>query len=301
MKLTCAFGRLGSGSAADGDWTPVSDAGLAAAAHSGLPAAAVVDVNARTTDTAAGPTLTATWSFPVGVIAADDVGELAGLWVSALGALTAHARSGGGGFTPSDLNLVRLGQSAIDDLERRYPAMTDVWPLSPLQAGMLFHAELADESVDAYLVQLILDLGGDVDAERLRRAAGALLDRHPNLRSAFCHDTEGGAVQVVSGRVAVPWRESDLSGLDEDAATAEIERLLAADRTTPFDMATAPLIRFLLVRTAGGRCRLVSTNHHILLDGWSMPLMIRELLTLYATDADPSPPVSYTHLTLPTN
>ncbi|WP_240483120.1 non-ribosomal peptide synthetase, partial [Rhodococcus opacus] len=179
-----------------------------------------------------------------------------------------------------------LGQSAIDDLERRYPAMTDVWPLSPLQAGMLFHAELADESVDAYLVQLILDLGGDVDAERLRRAAGALLDRHPNLRSAFCHDTEGGAVQVVAGRVAVPWREIDLSGLDEDAATAEVERLLAADRTTPFDMTTAPLIRFLLVRTAGGRCRLVSTNHHILLDGWSMPLMIRELLTLYATNAD---------------
>ncbi|MFC9363806.1 condensation domain-containing protein, partial [Rhodococcus sp. NPDC057014] len=94
------LGRLGAGTAPGGDWMPVSDAGLAAAAHSGLPAAAVVDVNARTTDTAAGPVLTATWSFPVGVIAAADVGELARLWVRALEALAEHTQSGGGGFTP---------------------------------------------------------------------------------------------------------------------------------------------------------------------------------------------------------
>ncbi|MDV7268794.1 amino acid adenylation domain-containing protein, partial [Rhodococcus oxybenzonivorans] len=283
------LGRLGAAASEDGDWMPISEAGLAEAAHTGLPVPAAVDVNARTTDSGAGPELAATWAFPLGVLTTADVGELAQLWVSALAALTTQVKSGGGGFTPSDLNLVPLDQGAIDDLERRYPSMVDVWPLSPLQAGMLFHAELADESVDAYLVQLSLELGGHVDASRLHRAAAALLERHPNVRTAFVHDTEGRAVQVVERGVTVPWREIDLSTFGDEGAVVELERLLAADRTTPFDMATAPLIRFLLVTMPGGRYRLVSTNHHILLDGWSMPLLIRELLTLYATDADLSP------------
>ncbi len=142
-----------------------------------MPVASALDVNAVVGDTPDGPRLRATWAFPSGVLAAVDVGELADLWVRALSALARHAaHPGAGGLTPSDLDLVRLDQDAIEALEHRYPGLDDVWSLSPLQAGLHFHAMLADDSVDAYLVQLTLSLGGTVDTDRLWRAGQALLD-----------------------------------------------------------------------------------------------------------------------------
>ncbi|MFC0449395.1 amino acid adenylation domain-containing protein, partial [Rhodococcus jostii] len=283
------LGRMGRTAAASSDgWVPVDEPGLREISTAGMPVASVVDVNAMTVDSGAGPELHSTWTYPPGVLTHEDAQELAGLWIQALAALGTHAESGGGGFTPSDFDLVALRQEAIESLEYVCPDLTDVWPLSPLQSGMLFHAELADESVDAYLVQVSLDLVGAVDARRLRRAVDALPARHANLRTAFLHDADGHAVQVVRERVEIPWREVDLTALDSGAQSSEVERLLAEDRVRPFDMASAPLIRFMLIATAPNRYRLVSTNHHILLDGWSMPLLVKELLTLYASDADPS-------------
>ncbi|WP_139191243.1 amino acid adenylation domain-containing protein, partial [Rhodococcus tukisamuensis] len=283
------LGRLARNAAASEEgWSPIEEPGLRGASKAAMPVAAVVDVNALTVDTDDGSRLKSTWTYPPGVLQREDVEELAQLWMQALAGLGAHAESGGGGFTPSDFDLVDLRQDALEALESRCRDLTDVWPLSPLQAGMLFHAELADESVDAYLVQVSLDLVGVVDPPRLRRAADALLDRHANLRVAFLRDPGGNAVQVVRQRVRAPWTELDLTALDDSAAESEFQRLLAQDRVRPFDMASAPLIRFMLIATAPNRYRLVSTNHHIVLDGWSMPLLVKELLTLYATDADPS-------------
>jgi amino acid adenylation domain-containing protein/non-ribosomal peptide synthase protein (TIGR01720 family) len=284
------LGRMGGTAPENAEgWVPVDEPALREKAAADLPVAAVVDVNAMTIDAGEGPQLKSTWSYPPGVLTREEVDELAQLWVQALAALGAHVESGGGGFTPSDFDLVELGQDAIETLERRCPDLIDVWPLSPLQFGMLFQAELADASVDAYLVQIGLDLRGAVDAPRLRRAVAALVDRHANLRTAFLHDAEGNTMQVVRRHVEVPWREVDLTALDDTAAASEIRRLEAEDRIRPFDLTSAPLIRFTLIALAQNRYRLVSANHHILLDGWSMPLLITELLTLYATDGDPSP------------
>ncbi|WP_160103359.1 amino acid adenylation domain-containing protein, partial [Rhodococcus sp. T7] len=282
------LGRMGgTATGAAERWVPVDEPGLRE--NPAVPVAAVVDINAMTVDSDDGPQLTSTWTYPPEVLTCAEVEELTQLWLQALAALGTHAESGGTGFTPSDLDLVALRQDGIEALESRCPDLTDVWPLSPLQAGMLFHAELADDSLDAYLVQVSLELDGAVDPRRLRRAADALLARHDNLRAGFLRDAEGNAVQVVRARVEAPWREVDLTALGEEAAASEVTRLLAEDRVRPFDMTRAPLIRFILIATGPNRHRLVSTNHHILLDGWSMPLLVRELLTLYATDGDASP------------
>ncbi|MBF6541389.1 hypothetical protein IU418_29840, partial [Nocardia farcinica] len=90
-----------------------------------------------------------------------------------------------GGHTPSDFALVRATQRDIEDWERRFPTLTDVWPLSALQSGLLFHARLAAGSVDVYTAQAVLTLTGHVDPARLRAAAQAVLDRYENLRTAF--------------------------------------------------------------------------------------------------------------------
>ncbi|WP_080737257.1 non-ribosomal peptide synthetase [Rhodococcus fascians] len=268
-------------------WLPVDDSGVGDSQDDDLPVAAVLDINAVTTATPTGPRLEASFAFPTGVLDAAEVAELVELWRQALTALTLLAqRPGAGGFTPSDLELVRLDQSSIDDLERVYPTLDDIWSMTPLQAGLLFHAELSDQSVDAYIVQLVLELRGHVDEARFRRSAQALLRRHANLRTAFVHNTDGESIQIVHHEVDAPWSSIDLTGLDVDDRAAELERIEHEDRATRFNMAQAPLLRFMLITVAPGEWRLVMTNHHILLDGWSTPLLLKDLLTLYVVDGD---------------
>ncbi|MCJ0904292.1 non-ribosomal peptide synthetase [Rhodococcus sp. ARC_M6] len=269
-------------------WMPVDDGGdLSGAQNPDMPVSAVLDINALTVGSPSAPRLRATWSFPSGVLTAAEVDELAASWCEVLTALTKHARTdGAGGHTPSDFDLVSLGQAEIEDLEERYPALSDVWPLSPLQTGLLFHAVVSEESVDAYVVQLVVELRGHVDPERLRRAAQMLLDRHANLRTAFVPDAEGGPVQVVRSDASAPWKEIDLSGRGDDSRGCEWDQLIAADWAAGFDTARAPLLRWMLVTTGPASYRLILTNHHLLLDGWSTPLLLRELLLLYATGGD---------------
>jgi amino acid adenylation domain-containing protein len=169
------------------------------------------------------------------------------------------------------------------------PALADVLPLTPLQEGLLFHALYAHErnTQDVYLVQLVLELDGAVDAARLRAAGQALLDRHPNLRAAFRRRRGGGPVQVVPHRAALPWTEAELTGPGVDTE-AEWARLLDEDRDRGFDPATPPLLRFTLAHAGERRHRLLITHHHILLDGWSVSVLVRELLALYESAADPA-------------
>ncbi|MEU7763695.1 amino acid adenylation domain-containing protein [Nocardia sp. NPDC049190] len=313
-------------------WVPVADLGeLDAELDADMPANGVIDINAIVTDGAEGPQLGASFAFPTGLLSRERVQEFADLWVAALTALARHAqRPDAGGLTPSDLPLVRAGQSDIEVWEQDYPALSDVWPLSPLQSGLLFHALMAQSSVDVYTTQARVDLGGAVDVERLRASAQAILDRYPNLRTAFVTDADGHAVQVVMDRVEVPWREVDLTHLPESERSAQLHRLIEKERATHFDMSVAPLMRFTLYRTGAGTAgragsdksaevstesagaavppgaavrtateettdatseqqwHLVITTHHILLDGWSMPLLMRDVLVLYATQGDQS-------------
>ncbi|MBA8960565.1 aspartate racemase [Rhodococcus percolatus] len=265
-------------------WAPCGHLGdIAAPGDADMPANGVVDINAIVTDGSEGPVLGATFTFPTGAIRRTDVQDLAEKWCAALAALATHAQTpDAGGLTPSDLPLVTARQPDIDRWEAAYPAVTDVWPLTPLQSGLLFHALLAASSVDVYSMQVVFTLTGRVDATRLHRAAQAVLDRHPNLRVAFVEGADGIPVQLVLDKVPVPWSEVDLRDVDDTTRPDALTRLLADDQATHFDMTAPPLIRFTLVTVAEDRYELVVANHHILLDGWSMPLLMTDMLALYA-------------------
>uniref|UniRef100_UPI0024574DF4 condensation domain-containing protein n=1 Tax=Nocardia gipuzkoensis TaxID=2749991 RepID=UPI0024574DF4 len=286
------LGRMSAGEIpeqlAEIGWVPVADLGqLDVDMDLDMPANASIDINAIVTDSDEGPRLGASFAFPTGLLTQERVQEFADLWVEALTALATHARRpDAGGFTPSDMSLVRVRQHDLEQWERTYPALAEVWPLSPLQSGLLFHAMMTQSTVDVYTMQAVVDLGGALDAARLRAAAQGIVDRYPNLRTAFVTDAEGQAVQVVLDRVAAPWREVDLTDLPAEQRTAELRRQVAADQATHFDMATPPLIRFTLFRSDDAQWHLAITTHHILLDGWSMPLLMRDLLVLYAVRGD---------------
>ncbi|MFF3566625.1 amino acid adenylation domain-containing protein [Nocardia jiangxiensis] len=290
------FGRVDAGITEQmpvAGWVPVhigavpGDGVSAGTQDPDMPVTAVLGVGAVVLDDATGSRLRTTWTYPAGVLTDDEVREMAHSWHQVLTALAQHVRrAGSGGHTPSDLDLVGLGQAEIERLEDRYPALSDVWPLAPLQQGLLFHALVSEQSVDTYLTQLVLELRGRVDARRLHRAVRLLLARHANLRTAFVTDAGAGPVQVVDDHAEAPWSELDLSGLDESALDREWELLIAADRAARFDPARAPLLRWMLVTLGPQRYRLVLTDHHLVLDGWSTPLLLKELLVLYATDGD---------------
>ncbi|MFE0250280.1 amino acid adenylation domain-containing protein [Streptomyces sp. NPDC059010] len=168
-------------------------------------------------------------------------------------------------------------------------ALAEVWPLSPLQEGLLFHADLdGGDSPDTYTVQSVLSVDGPLDAARLRTSWQALLARHPALRASFHRRASGEAVQLIMRKVTLPWTEADLSDHTDTAAHAELDRLVRAERARRIDPAVAPLLRLLLVRLGAGRHRLVLTSHHILLDGWSLPVLLGELTTVYEANGDVS-------------
>ena len=262
-------------------WIPAPElSDLAGEYDADTPAMAPLDINAIVI----GDRLVANIGYPTTLLDEPEVAEFARLWLEAVDAIARHADSDqAGGHTPSDFPLLHSTQRDVEEWERRFPALTEVWPLSALQAGLLFHAELAAASVDVYTAQAVLTLTGRVDAARLRAAAQALVDRYENLRTAFVTDVQGNPVQVVLDGVAVAWTEHDCRPKSRSASVGEI---IDDDRMRRFDLTEPPLIRFTLIRVAESEWRLVVSNHHILLDGWSMPLLMRDLLVLYATHAD---------------
>ncbi|MEV0320301.1 amino acid adenylation domain-containing protein [Streptomyces sp. NPDC050658] len=164
----------------------------------------------------------------------------------------------------------------------------DVWPLSPLQEGLLFHAAFDDQGPDVYTVQSALDIDGPVDPARLRASWEALIARHAALRACFRQVSGAQMVQVIARDVVLPWRTESIAGMAEADRPAALARLAESERAEPFDLAVAPLLRLLLIRVAPDRHRLVVTSHHILMDGWSAPILIGELSAIYEAGGDTS-------------
>ena len=276
------LGRMSSAGAAD--WSFAREDVRLGGGDPAMPLGHGIEINAHTLDGAGGATLIAHWSWAPALVGEDEIRDLAQGWFRALEALVRHAaQPGAGGRTPSDLPLVALSQAQIERLEQWYPRLEDVLPLSPLQEGLLFHALYDAQAPDVYTVQLELDLEGALDSAALEAAAQALIARHASLRAGFRHEGLERAVQVIVPQAAAPWRAArSVDAATSRARAEELGRVAREDRAARFDLTRPPLMRFALVRQAEQRHRLVLTNHHLLMDGWSAPILVRELLTLYA-------------------
>ncbi|GAA1466675.1 amino acid adenylation domain-containing protein [Nocardiopsis exhalans] len=241
-----------------------------------------------------GPRLHLTLRWAPGVHDHHGIRALADDLTAALRALAeAAADPGPHTLTPSDLPLLELEPSRIEQVERAWadtsgdPAarVAELWPATALQSGLVFHS-LYSSGHDAYTAQSAVRVDGALDSERLRRAAALLLEHHPSLRAGF--HTEGeGLIQFVPAALEPRWRGVDLS--EHPDPHAALEQLRAEELATPFDLAHPPLLRFTLVRLTPARHVLVTTDHHTLLDGWSTPLFLRELFDRYARPDTPAP------------
>ena len=241
-----------------------------------------LEIDSMVVERAAGPELTALWTWMPGILSEQDVQLMAEGWFQMLEALVQLSEQlGVGGLTPSDLPLVALSQSEIDQLENEYGEIEDILPLSPVQEGMLFHAFYDASGPDIYNVQIALTLEGSLDEKLLESAAKALLFRHKNLCVAFKYKDLDYPVQIIPKDVSVPWETLDLSALEPQERERSWAEFLKRDGLVRFDPGISPLFKFHLVRWAPKEFRLLITTHHILIDGWSVPLMIHELQQIY--------------------
>ena len=148
-----------------------------------MPLMHTLDLTAATVDTVTGQELHANWTWAPSALDREQVARLGQLWFDALTGICAHVRDGGGGLTPSDIVPARLGQQQIDELELHY-SIADVLPLTPVQQGLLFHANASHDD-DVYAGQLDISITGRIDEERLRAAVQTVVTRHPNLAARF--------------------------------------------------------------------------------------------------------------------
>ncbi|HEX9833271.1 MAG TPA: amino acid adenylation domain-containing protein, partial [Mycobacterium sp.] len=285
------LGRLGAGAGdlSDDLWRINQDGLSVAAAASAVPMPLMhtVELNAGTMDTDDGPQLQASWTWAPSALDPEQVDRLSRLWFEALTGICAHVHNGGGGLTPSDLAPARLSQQQIDDLTTEHD-IVDVLPLTPLQQGLLFHSTFARGSGDdLYAVQLDITVTGALDAHRFRDAVQTVVARHPNLAAHFSEQF-GEPVQIIPADPVMAWRYLDLRW-DDRKADAEVQQLCAAERAAVCDLADRPTFRAALIRTAGNQHRCVLTFHHIVIDGWSLPILLQEILASYFGQRLPAP------------
>jgi amino acid adenylation domain-containing protein/non-ribosomal peptide synthase protein (TIGR01720 family) len=208
-------------------------------------------------------------------------------WRRELQALISHCTGGAAGLTPSDVPLAGLTQAQLDALPLDGAEVADLYPLSPMQSGMLFHS-LAEPGDTTYVTQLRVDIDG-VDVARFRAAWQACVERHEVLRTGFV-TTVDRPLQWVARHVQLDVQVRDLRHVgDVEPALDE----LAAAQRTGFDLAKPPLMRLVLARISERRHHFIWSCHHLLLDGWSTSHLLGQVLRLYAGDAVDPPATRY--------
>jgi amino acid adenylation domain-containing protein len=159
--------------------------------------------------------------------------------------------------------------------------VADIYPLTPVQKGMLFHT-LAAPGSGMYVEQYSCTINGPLRTELFQQAWDRALARHPALRTAFLWQDLDEPLQVAREQVNLSWTTHDWRDQSRDDRAQQWETFLAEDRTRGFDLIRAPLMRMALIQTEDASFRFVWTFHHLLLDGWSSVTVLREVWTDYA-------------------
>ncbi|MGO2233569.1 non-ribosomal peptide synthetase [Marinomonas sp. UCMA 3892] len=212
-------------------------------------------------------------------------------------------------LVPEDLKNLDLSEQNIHRLRSQYGSLQAILPALPLQEGLLFHAQLEKESnaSDASYSSLVrLKFSGVMDTERLKASLGAVMKRHPQLGALFDFSQGNTALQILPWRRGerktwVPLQVVDLTDQDvlaqqkklQDIEHEELNRDFMA-----FQSAGIPLLHTVLVCMSDNQHYLFLNAHHLVVDGWSTPILIRDLLTAYGSSAIelPAIPVPYSQV-----
>ncbi|KRP71473.1 pyoverdine sidechain peptide synthetase [Pseudomonas paralactis] len=225
------------------------------------------------------------WTFSPLMFDVAQIEALSQAFTRELTALVEHCCAPGNhGVTASDFPLSRLNQQQLESLPLAAQAIEDIYTLSPMQQGMLFHT-LYEQAAGDYINQIRVTAEG-LDVARFQRAWDATVHAHDVLRSGYFWEGQlEWPCQVVYREARLPIELLDWRTMPERELA--LQNLQQAQRRQGFDLTKAPLVRLVLVRTDEQRYELIYTNHHILMDGWSNSRLFGEVLQRYAGVAVP--------------
>lgn len=180
--------------------------------------------------------------------------------------------------TPEDFPLAQLDQSTLDRVLQRYQAIEDVYPLSPMQR--LFYS-METNHAGLGFEQWRFTLHGPLQVDALQRAWRQVVHRHPILRTAFFSEDVSEPLQIVLPHVSVSWTEEDWRTLSPAQYEERLRDLLQHDRERGFTLTQPGLTRFTVIRSSDETYQLIWSTHHLLIDGWSWPVIFQELSQWY--------------------
>ncbi len=178
------------------------------------------------------------------------------------------------------INFIKQHKVELIEYLNSKPTLQSIYKLSPLQTGLLFHG-IYDGNSNTYIEQFTCDFPAGVDIAVLKYCWGHLMDKHSTLRTGFIYDEIKTPVQCVFDNVNMPYQEFDFSDFPSEEIKAKTQDFLTKDRHTGFDLSTAPLMRITMIKTGDDSYKMVWTHHHIILDGWSVSILMAEFMNLY--------------------
>lgn len=194
--------------------------------------------------------------------------------------------------SPQDFPLVALDDGTLRHIGA--DTVENILPMTPMQQGMLFHSRLDNSA--SYVEQMTLDLGGVADPTVFEHAWQTVLDARPELRVVPGYSVTNEPIQIVRSNVQVPFRITDLSALSTQEQDRTVHRFLAENLESGIDLEHAPLLRVDLFDRGGGKVWMIVTFHHLLLDGWSLPLVLGDVFQAFHGHALPDRPAFGDHL-----
>ncbi|MGY2180315.1 non-ribosomal peptide synthetase [Pseudomonas agarici] len=221
------------------------------------------------------------WTFSRERFASTTVAELADAYLGELSSLIEHCLGdAAGGLTPSDFPLARLTQPQLDALPVAASQIEDVYPLTPMQEGLLLHT-LLEPGTGLYYMQDRYRINSELDPRRFAQAWQAVIARHEALRASFCWNVGEDMLQIIHKPGSTPIEYLDWSAEPEDRQEPRLQRLLQAEREAGFDLLREAPFHLRLIKVGAARYWFMMSNHHILIDAWCRSLLMHDFFEIY--------------------
>ncbi|MEH1847549.1 MAG: amino acid adenylation domain-containing protein, partial [Nostoc sp.] len=226
------------------------------------------------------------WTYSSHVHTHATVEKLAHRYIQALRSIIEHCQlEEAHGYTPSDFPDAKLAQLELDELlaPLRTQKVESIYPLSPMQQGMLFHSLYAAES-GMYFEQMTLSLKGNVNVAAFKSAWQKVVERYSIFRTLFVWENRSTPLQVVLKQVDLPWHNLDWRELSTTQQQQQLSKLLLSQREQGFPFHQAPLMECTFIQLSENTYKFIWNHHHILIDGWCLPIIFKDVFSFYEAE-----------------
>ncbi|MFA0813512.1 amino acid adenylation domain-containing protein [Microbulbifer epialgicus] len=183
-------------------------------------------------------------------------------------------------LSPENTPFATLNERELAIVYKRYPQIENVYIATPMQQGMLYHEKLENKS-QSFLNQKYGNINGIKKIEAFKAAWKSIIDRHDVFRTCFDVTLGEQAHQLVMRKAELPIYEENWSGLSEEEQNRSLLKYYQEDLKKGFDLASVPLMRLSLIQLSEYSFHFIWTYHHLLTDGWCLPIILKELVHYY--------------------